>query len=359
MPLQEPVSDAKVHTGRQAPLAEVDVVVVEVSTTDSVTGLGFSYSKRAGGPAIFAHARQIAPLLLGEDALDIGRLWEKLVWAAASVGREGVAVQAVAAFDIALHDRLAKFAGLPLARLLGSHRDRVRCYDTAGGFLSTPAATLVANAERSRARGIAGVKVKVGGEPLSDLARVAAVRDALGEGVPLMVDANQQWDRATARRMGRRLAEYDLEWIEEPLDAYDVDGHAALRWALEAPIASGEMLTTTRDHRRLLLAQAVDVIQPDAVRVGGITPYRRIADLAHELGVLVAPHFAPELHVHLAAAQPREGWVEYFDWLRPLFNERLELRDGFVLVPDRPGLGLSLDPAAAALLVAETSLPER
>ncbi len=359
LPLPEPVSDAKVYSGRQLPLSEVDVVVTEVGTADGLAGLGFSYSKRAGGPAIFAHARQIAPLLLGEDALEIGRLWEKLVWASASVGREGVAVQSVAAFDIALHDRMAKFTGLSLAKLLGSYRDRVRCYDTAGGFLSTSVEAIVGNAERSLARGMGGIKLKVGGEPNSDLARVAAVRDALGERSPLMVDANQQWDRSTARLLGRRLAKYDLQWIEEPLDAYDVEGHAALRQALDVPIATGEMLTSGRDHRRLLLAQAVDVIQPDAIRIGGVTPYRRVAELALEAGVLVAPHFAPELHVHLAAAHPREGWVEYFDWLQPLFAERLELRDGSVLVPDRPGLGLSLDPGAAGMLVTETSFPER
>src|SRR5207247_9539904 len=137
VPLKEPVSDAKVHAGRQRPLGDVDVVVVRVATADGTEGLGFSYSKRAGGPALFAHAKQIAPLLVGEDPLDTGRLWEKLLWAAASVGRQGVSVQALVAFDIALYDRKAKQAGVSLAKLLGSYRASVRCYDTRGGFLST------------------------------------------------------------------------------------------------------------------------------------------------------------------------------------------------------------------------------
>jgi len=357
VPLAAPVSDAKVFTGRQSPLGDVDVLVVEIGTSEGIAGLGFSYSKRAGGPALFAHARQIAPLLVGEDPLDTGRLWEKLLWAAASVGRQGVSVQAVAAFDIALHDHKAKLAGLSLAKLLGSYRASVRCYDTGGGFLSSDIAAVIANAERSLARGIGGIKLKVGGDAREDVSRVKAVRQALGDDVPLMVDANQQWDRAAARRMGRRLEEFDLVWIEEPLDAYDIDGHAALRAALDTPIASGEMLSAASDHRRFLEAGAVDVIQPDAPRIGGITPYRRVADLADELGVTVAPHFATQLHVHLAAAQPREGWVEWFDWLEPLFVERLELTEGRVTVPDRPGLGLTLGPRAAEFLVDRADLP--
>jgi L-talarate/galactarate dehydratase len=358
VPLAEPVSDAKVVRGRQRPLSDVDVLIAQVSTSDGLEGIGFSYSKRAGGPALLAHARQVGPLLLGEDPLDTGRLWEKLLWAAASVGRQGVSVQAVAAFDIALHDRKAKLAGISLAKLLGSYRSSVRCYDTGGGFLSSDIASVIASAERSLARGIGGIKLKVGGDGREDVARVRALREALGAGVPLMVDANQQWDRPTAKRMGRRLEEFDLAWIEEPLDAYDIAGHAALRAALDTPIASGEMLSAASDHRRFLEAGAVDVLQPDAPRIGGITPYRRVADQADELGVTVAPHFATQLHVHLAAAQPREGWVEWFDWLDPLFVERLELKDGRVQVPDRPGLGLTLSPRAAEWLVDRADLPE-
>jgi L-alanine-DL-glutamate epimerase-like enolase superfamily enzyme len=358
VPLAEPVSDAKVFTGRQTPLGDVDVLVARIATSDGLEGLGFSYSKRAGGPALFAHAKQIAPLLMAEDPLDTGRLWEKLLWAAASVGRQGVSVQTVAAFDIALHDRKAKQAGVSLAKLLGSHRSSVRCYDTGGGFLSTDIGAVIANAERSLARGIGGIKIKVGGDPREDIARVSAVRKALGDKVPLMVDANQQWDRAAAKRMGRRLEEFDLVWIEEPLDAYDVAGHAALRATLDTPIASGEMLSAVRDHRELLEKGAVDVLQPDAPRIGGITPYRRVSEWADELGVMVAPHFATQLHVHLAACQPREGWVEWFDWLDPLFVERLEVRDGRVLVPDQPGLGLTLSTRAAEWLVESAELPD-
>jgi L-talarate/galactarate dehydratase len=359
VPLKEPVSDAKVATGRQRPLGDVDVVIAKVKTADGLEGIGFSYSKRAGGPALFAHAKQLASLLIGEDALDTSRIWEQLLWAAASIGRQGVAVQALAAFDIALHDRKAKFAGLSVAKLLGSHRARVRCYDTTVGFLSSPIDAVIAASERSLARGMGGIKMKVGGEPREDIARVRALRKALGDDVAIMVDANQAWDRAKAKRMGRHLDEFDLTWIEEPVDAHDIAGHAALRESLDTPIATGEMLSSATDLLRLLDADAVDVLQPDAVRIGGITPYRRVSELADERGVTVAPHFATQLHVHLAACQPKEGWVEWFDWLDPLFEERLDLRDGRVVVPERPGLGITLASGAREWLVSVAELPER
>jgi L-talarate/galactarate dehydratase len=162
------------------------------------------------------------------------------------------------------------------------------------------------------------------------------------------VDANQQWDRATAQRFGRIVEPYQLTWIEEPLDAYDAEGHAALAAALDTPIATGEMLTSVAEHWELIRHRSVDFIQPDAPRVGGITPFLKIMALADHANLRLAPHFAMELHLHLAAAYPREPWVEHFDWLEPLFNERLQIKDGRMQVPNRPGLGLSLSEQARA-----------
>ena len=349
VPLKVPTSDAKVFTGRQRPLTQVAMLLAHVWDSDGREGLGFSYSKRAGGPGLFAHAREIGPDLIGEDPSDIGRLWDKLQWAGASVGRGGLAVQAIAAFDVALWDLKAKRAALPLAKLLGAYRDSVRCYNTSGGFLSSPVQEVLENASAALERGVGGIKLKVGHPDAAvDLERVGQARKRLGDKVALMVDANQQWDRPTAMRMGRVLEEYGLVWIEEPLAADDAEGHAVLAAALDTPIATGEMLTSVLEHWRLLEAGAADILQPDAPRVGGITPFNQVAALAHHKGVPIAPHFAMELHLHLAAAQPRETWVEHFDWLEPLFNERLELHEGRMVVPDRPGLGLTLSEQAEA-----------
>jgi L-alanine-DL-glutamate epimerase-like enolase superfamily enzyme len=211
LPLPNPISDAKVFTGRQRPMTEVAFLFAEITTRRGHEGVGFSYSKRAGGPAQFAHAREIAGDLDGEDPSDIGRLWTKLVWAGASVGRSGASTQAIAALDVALWDLKAKRAGLPLAKLLGAHRDSVRCYDTSGGFLHESIERVKDNATCTLEEGIGGIKIKVGlPDSAEDLRRVRAVREHLGDGVPLMVDANQQWDRATAMRVSRRLEEFDL-----------------------------------------------------------------------------------------------------------------------------------------------------
>ncbi|MGO4235413.1 L-talarate/galactarate dehydratase [Pseudarthrobacter sp. YAF2] len=349
LPLTVPISDAKVFTGRQKPMTEVVFLFAEIATELGHSGIGFSYSKRAGGPAQYAHAKEVAEGLIGEDPNDIARIYTKLSWAGASVGRSGVATQALAAVDIALYDLKAKRAGLPLAKLLGSYRDSVRTYNTSGGFLNATLDEVKERATRSIEEGIGGIKIKVGlPDSKEDLRRVAGIREHIGPDVPLMVDANQQWDRVTALRMGRRLEDFDLVWIEEPLDAYDFEGHAHLAQVLDTPIATGEMLASVAEHKGLIAANGCDIIQPDAPRVGGITQFLRLAALADERGLGLAPHFAMEIHLHLAAAYPREPWVEHFDWLDPLFNERLETKDGRMIVPDRPGLGVTLSDQARA-----------
>ncbi|MFF4614789.1 L-talarate/galactarate dehydratase [Nonomuraea jabiensis] len=343
LPLDVPVSDAKVLTGRQKPMTEIAFLFAEIATEDGHEGTGFSYSKRAGGPAQYAHAKEVGDNLIGQDPSDIGKVYDTLLWAGASVGRSGVATQALAAIDVALWDLKARRAGLPLAKLLGSYRDSVRTYNTSGGFLHAPIEEVKARATQSIEDGIGGIKIKVGQpDTKEDLRRLAAVREHLGDDVPLMVDANQQWDRPTALRFGRAVEELGLVWIEEPLDAYDAEGHAQLAAALDTPIATGEMLSSVAEHVRLIEARAADIIQPDAPRVGGITPFLRLATLADHAGLQLAPHFAMEIHLHLAAAYPREPWVEHFEWLNPLFDERLETRDGRMIVPDRPGLGFTL-----------------
>jgi len=357
LPLDRPISDAKVLTGRQRPMTQITFLFAEIATLEGHEGVGYSYSKRAGGSGLYAHAKEIADDVIGEDPNDIQRIWTKLVWAGASVGRSGLATQAIAAIDIALWDLKAKRAGLPLAKLLGAHRDSVACYNTSGGFFSSPLEEIIENAHNSLERGIGGIKIKVGQpDPRIDLNRVEAIRAELSDEVALMVDANQQWDRISALRIGRQLERYGLTWIEEPLDCYDAEGHAMLADKLDTPIATGEMLTSTAEHRLLIERRSVDYIQPDAARVGGITQFLRIMALGEEAGLKLAPHFAMEIHLHLSAAYALEAWVEHFDWLEPLFNERLRIAGGRMHVPARPGLGFSLSDQARALTVETTTI---
>lgn len=343
LPLHSPISDAKVLAGRQKPLTEIAFLFCELKTEQGYEGVGYSYSKRAGGPGQYKHACEIAEAILSEDPNDIARLWDKLIWAGASVGRSGLSTQAIAAFDIALWDLKARRAGLPLAKLLGAHRDSVRCYNTSGGYLSMEIAEVKDRVSMALDQGIGAIKLKVGQpDPMIDLARIEAVRDHVGANVPLAIDANQQWDRTTALRFGRIAEQFNLTWIEEPLDAYDYEGHAALARELATPIATGEMLTLVAEHYELIRNDSVDFIQPDAPRVGGVTPFLRVCALAEHKKLKLAPHYCMEIHLHLTAAYGSEPWVEHFEWSEAMFEDRLEVRDGRMIVPNRPGLGLTL-----------------
>lgn len=342
LPLTSPISDESVAGGRQ-PVTEVAFLFAELGTTDGHAGLGFSYATRAGGPGLYAHAKEIVPLLLGEDPNDIGRVREKLIAAGSSVGRTGLAAQAIGAVDVGLWDLKAKRANLSLAKLLGSHRDAVSCYTTSGGSHSVSVNQVVETAKRALEQGVAGVSVAVGARHVArDLERVRAVREALGDEVHLMASADQQWHRIHAAQAGRHLDELALMWLSDPLDAHDTKGHVALSNTLTTPIATGSALTSADEHWQLMTSEAADVLQPDAATVGGITPFLRVAALADQHHLTLAPHFATELHVHLAAAYPGNAWVAHVGWLAPLFNEKLTVENGAVTVPDEPGIGLTL-----------------
>jgi len=180
LPIKNPVSDAKVFTGRQKPLSEMVMLFVEVLTEEGCRGMGFSYSKRAGGPAQFQHLKEIADVAIGQDPSDIAKIYDSLLWAGASVGRSGVATQAIAALDVALYDLKARRAGLPLAKLLGAYRDSCRVYNTSGGFLQASVEEIKDKASAAIESGIAAIKIKVG-QPnwRLDLERVAAIKDHL------------------------------------------------------------------------------------------------------------------------------------------------------------------------------------
>lgn len=359
LPLLKSISDAKVIQGKQWPLTDIDILLAQISTVEGGHGLGFSYALRLGGEAQFAHAKEIAPLLIGEDPHQIARIWDKLVWASASIGRSGLSMQSIAAFDIALWDLTAKKAGVSLSELIGRRWDSIPCYNTSGGYLQAPVEEIVEKAQQSRSRGIAGIKIKIGQPDVKkDFDRVEAVRRSLGDDVPIMVDVNQQWHLREALDNCSLFSDLGLVWIEEPLDAYDFAGHAQLSAKVNTPIATGEMLSCARDLTELINVKGVSIIQPDAPRIGGISPFLKVAELAGEHGLGLAPHFVMEIHVHLAACYRTEPWIEHFEWLEPLFRERLQIKDGRMVVPNLPGLGLTVSDGISAWMQAETEFTD-
>ncbi len=289
-------------------------------------------------------------LLIGEDPLDVVGLWMKLYHTPAIrwVGRAGIVQLALSAVDIALWDIKAKAAGMPLWKLLGGRETkRVEAYNTDGGWLNWSTQLLVECAKRNVADGFPGLKLKVGSpDPYDDLDRIKAVRDAVSPRTKIMVDGNGRWDLPTAIRIGRRFKDFDIYWFEEPLWFDDVRGHAALARAIETPIALGEQLYSPDAFSQFLEAGAVHYVQPDVTRVGGVTPWLQIADMAAAYRLPVAAHAGDmmQVQVHLALAHPACAMVEYIPWLRICFEEPATVEGGHFKAPQAPGAGTSIKP---------------
>lgn len=289
---------------------DLSLVEVVVEDSDSATGYGFSWTPTIGAAAVRAHLdHDIAAFALGREA-EASTLWEPLWLQLHEGGGGGITTIAMAGVDLALWDLAARRAGVGITDHLGRRHDAATVYGS-GVNLHYPLDELVAQAGRWVAAGFDAVKVKVGSSELDrDLDRIAAVRELIGPGRRLMIDANQRWSLEQAERAIGELAAFDLAWIEEPLRADDLAGHAELRRRIDVPIALGENLYTRFRFAEFIDAGAVDLVQPNIVRVGGITPFLGIAGLAAERGVELAPHLLLELSAQLALALPGEHLVE-------------------------------------------------
>jgi L-alanine-DL-glutamate epimerase-like enolase superfamily enzyme len=287
------------------------LLVTELTTDDGRRGTGFSWTPSIGVRALRALVEHdVAPVVIGGPT-NPGVVWDRLWWHLHEAGGGGLTTMAIAAVDIALWDLEAKAAGRSLVDHLGRRRESIAVYGSGVNFHYS-LDELRQQARRWVAAGCAGVKVKVGRADLAeDVERVAAVREAIGPHRQLMVDANQRWDLPTALRAVRALARFDLHWVEEPLVADDVPALSRLHDSgLGVPIAVGENVYTAFQYRQLLASGAADVVQPNVVRVGGITPFLRIAQLAAAASVPVAPHLLPDLSGQLALCLPGSTMVE-------------------------------------------------
>jgi len=288
------------------------LIATTVDSSDGGSGQGFSWAVRAGAQAIQAMVDADCRPVAEGGPVAPAAAWDRLWWHLREAGG-GVTTLAMAAIDIGLWDMRARAAGLGLADLLGRQRDRVPVY-ASGVNRHLTLEELTEQVSRWVAAGHTRVKIKVGQRGLDeDLERVAAVRRVIGPGRLLMVDANQLWDLPTARRAARALSAFDIYWLEEPLPAEDFQAYAALRSAIDVPVAAGESLYTEAQFRDALLAGAVDYLQPNVCRVGGITPFLRIARLARLFGVPVIPHLLPDISGQLALCLPLAGMIEDID----------------------------------------------
>jgi L-alanine-DL-glutamate epimerase-like enolase superfamily enzyme len=332
---------------------DATTAVVVTASAGGETGLGYAYGS-AAATAVAEGVLFPAVLAGGQrSAADVPGAFAAMVRAVRNIGRAGVASTAISATDTALWDLKARLLGLPLADLLGRVRPAVAAYGS-GGFCSYTPEQLTEQLGAWAKQGYRMVKMKVGRNPGDDVDRVAAARKAIGPDVRLFVDANGAYDRAQALLFAEEFALLEVTWFEEPVSSDDLEGLRLLRDRAPAgmAVAAGEYGHDPWYFRRMLAAGAVDVLQADATRCGGVSGFLAADALCQGFGVPLSAHTSPTLHAHLCCAVPTAVHVEAFhDHLRLealLFDGALVPEDGLLRpAPDRPGLGLTLRAAAA------------
>lgn len=322
-----------------------ETLFVRIRTADGVEGIGYSYTIGTGGPAVLSILRTVMlEAIIGLDAARPEAVWQALFTATRATTVGVITTLAMAAVDTAVWDARCKAAGLPLWIAAGGARPSIPLYDTEGGWLHFTADELVDQALASQARGMRGVKVKVG-KPRGheDAERLAAVRSAVGPDFDLMIDANQSLTSAEAIRRAAAFEPLDIFWFEEPLPAEDMAGHTALARSTSIPVAVGESMYSIGQFREYLQTQSASIVQVDVARIGGITPWLKVAHLAEAFNVKVAPHFLMELHVSLTCAVPNSLYLEHIPQLRTVTTEEMAIVDGHGVPSSEPGIGISWD----------------
>jgi L-alanine-DL-glutamate epimerase-like enolase superfamily enzyme len=322
------------------------MVLVQV-TSGAVSGLGWTYA--AGAAAGVVHDA-LKPEVLGHGAFDVPGALDRMVRAVRNIGRPGVAGCAISAVDVALWDLKARLLDLPLHRLLGAVRAEVPVYGS-GGFTAYDAAQLDHQLAGWVEQGIPRVKIKIGeswGRNASrDIARIRQTRSRVGDHTDIYVDANGGYSRKQAIRVMERARDLDVRWFEEPVSSDDLDGLRQVREAVLPDVAAGEYAYDVPYVRKMCQAGAVDCMQADATRIGGLTEWLRAAAVADSFGLHLSGHCAPHLHVAAAMAVPNLRHLEWFhDHVRiesMFFDGALDPSGGGVRpADDRPGLGLDL-----------------
>ena len=333
--------------------------LVRIRCDDGSEGAGYTYTIGTGGSSVVALLRDhLAPRLVGRDPDCIEAIWRDLFFHTHATAVGAITSLALAAIDTALWDWRSRRAGLPLWKAAGGAQPRVPVYSTEGGWLHLTPDELVAQTLQAQTDGFLGAKVKVGRPTVAeDVARLAAVREAVGERFEIMIDANQCFNVAEAMRRARAYEPFNLAWFEEPLPAEDLGGHEELAAHTPIPIAVGESLYSPAHFREYLERGACSIVQVDAARIGGVTPWLKVAHLAETFNVAVCPHFLMELHVSLSAAVPNARWVEYIPQLDDVTTSRLAIEAGHAVPPETPGLGIAWDwPALEARAVARARI---
>ena len=343
--LKIPVSEIK---DSQYTVNSINLLVLKISTDIGIDGYGYNWHTSEGLDIVKKMFDEyVGNRLKGMDPLmrmNVERFlmethnfgWDP------RLGYNGIGVYITSLVDIALWDIMCKIKDMPLYEVLGAGSDQVEAYNTDGGWLSWSEDDLVKNAVRLKNSGYRSIKLKVGSRnPMDDYERVKAVRAAIGYGMKLMIDANTKWDLETAVYMSRKLEEFDIYWLEEPLNPDNIRGHAELRKKTTIPIALGESLTNIYSFRDYIVSGAVDIIQVDVTKVGGITEWLKVANLSEAFGLNVYPHtnIQQPLHGQLVASVPNGKMVEHVDWLTDVWRYPVKPENGYFNLKSVEGAG--------------------
>ena len=321
-------------------------LIVEVETQSGVVGMGYIQPLTGGTDIVEAFIQRILkPLLLGQDATHLERLWLHMYRQTSSIGRMGVALFGISAVDIALWDVLGKKAGLPLYKLWGGFREELPIYGS-GCFRGLGGDGMISKAQRYVQQGFTAIKMQVAHvfDNRTDHANVRRMREALGDGIDIMIDVNQGWTADVSILMGRKFEQYDIYWLEEPVPVDDFEGYARVARALSLRVVGAENHYTRWDLRPFFREPLVPILQPDVMR-GGLTEMRKIAAVADTYGIRIAPHLFPELMVHVLCSIPNAETLEAMGWLDDLWEEAPLPERGMMRPSQRPGHGLVFKPA--------------
>ncbi len=319
--------------------------IVRLTAEDGSSGVGYCYTIGTGGSSVTALLRDhLLPKLMGRDAEMIEQTWHDLLMSTHATSVGAITSLALAAIDTALWDLRCHRLGLPLYKAAGGAKTGLPVYNTEGGWLHLPTEQMVESTVEVKRQGFKGSKIKIGSkEPGTDKKRLEAVRRAVGDDYIIMTDCNQSFTPADAKQRVALLEHLDLAWIEEPFPAHDVASHRRLCAMTTIPVAVGESMYSMQHFKEYLEQGAADIIQVDVARIGGITPWLKVAHMAECFNKTVCPHFLMELHISLSCAIPNSRWLEYIPELDEITTSRLRLEDGWAVPPETPGLGITWD----------------
>jgi L-alanine-DL-glutamate epimerase-like enolase superfamily enzyme len=347
IPEDDPLANMPEDPNRKRP-----IVILRLRTDDGIEGIGVTFYGGKMTGSLHKAVEELAAVTLGEDPLRIEHILAKIRTASDSCGPGGIFHLALSAIDVALWDIKGKALNQPLWKLLGGHRDRVPTY--ASGSLRRG---LTDNQAQRAAqilvqKGFKEMKTQMAlpGNPTiaDEVRRVRVVREAIGPDIRLMCDINQRWRPEQAIDIGSRVEDVGLFWLEDVTRADDYQGLARVTAALKTPIAGGEYVYGIEPFRQMIQMHAVDIPMIDICRAGGVTPWMKIAGMAEAFNLPVVSHVMPEILCHLIAACPNGQTVEYMPWMLCLYEETPAVENGMLVLPTKPGLGLTFDEKAVA-----------